>query len=67
LFGRKTGSTSFQASAALAKANFKWSEEHLFKFLRNPQKYIPGINMTWHGTRNIQERADLIAYFKKDS
>lgn len=64
LIGRKTGSTGFKSSKYLRKANFKWNEEHLFHFLRSPQRYIPGNRMVWTGMKSVQDRADLIAFLK---
>ena len=63
--GRKTGSTQYKASLSLKRAGFKWNEEHLFNFLRKPQKYIPGNLMVWPGMKGAQERADLIAFLKR--
>lgn len=64
LMGRRTGSTNYKASHSLKKANFKWNEEHLFHFLRSPQRYIPGNLMVWPGMKSVQDRADLIAFIK---
>ena len=47
--GRNTGSTNFNASKALKGAGFTWSEKHLFVYLLNPGKYIPGNKMSFAG------------------
>jgi cytochrome c len=64
LFGRPTGSTSFPAGKALKGAGFAWSEKHLFMYLLNPGKYIPGIKMAYGGLKSEQDRANLIAFLK---
>ena len=49
VIGRMTGSTNFPASKALKGAGFQWSEKHLFMYLLNPGKYIPGNKMSFAG------------------
>jgi cytochrome c len=44
-----TGSTNYPASKALKGAGFQWSEKHLFMYLLNPGKYIPGNKMSFAG------------------
>lgn len=62
--GRQTGSTSFPASKALKGAGFQWSEKHLFVYLLNPGKYIPGNKMSFAGLASEEDRANLVAFIK---
>lgn len=64
VIGRQTGSTNFPASKALKGAGFTWSEKHLFMYLLNPGKYIPGNKMSFAGLAGEEDRANLIAFLK---
>ncbi len=39
-----------------------WDNETLNAFLKSPQKYAPGTNMSFIGLRKAKDRADIIAY-----
>ena len=65
LFEREAGKApKFSYSAGLAKADFKWDDDKLNKWLENPQAFIPGARMAFRLT-NGQEREDVIAYLHK--
>jgi cytochrome c len=64
VLGRQTGSTNYPSSKALKGAGFKWSDKHLFMYLLNPGKYIPGNKMSFAGLASEADRANLIAYIK---
>lgn len=64
VIGRPTGSTNFSASKALKGAGFVWSEKHLFVYLLNPGKYIPGNKMSFAGLASEEDRSNLIAFLK---
>lgn len=67
LFGRRIGSVpGFEYSAAMKQGKLVWNERTLDRFLADPSKAVPGTNMTYAGVRNAQERADLIAYLKRE-
>ncbi len=66
IFGRKAGNVeSFPNSDANKKSNIIWSDKHLFAYLENPKKYIPGTKMMFAGLKTPNERADLITYLKE--
>ena len=39
-----------------------WDYEHIYEFIKNPQKYISGTKMTFVGLKDPQDRINLIAY-----
>jgi cytochrome c len=68
LFGRRAGSVpGFAYSAAMKKAGIVWSESTLDRFLANPLQVVPGTAMGYAGVTDRQERADLIAYLKREN
>jgi cytochrome c len=69
LFGRRAGtSPGFEDySPAMKSSGIVWSEKTLDRFLANPLKALRGTTMTYAGVEDAKERADLIAYMKKES
>lgn len=68
LFGRKTGQAEgFDYTQANISKGITWNDETLFEYLENPKKYIPGTKMIFAGLKKPQDRADLIAYLKKET
>ena len=64
LLGRKAGSLpDYVYSPALALSGIVWSAATLDKWLRNPEKLVPGQKMGVM-VPSAQDRADLIAYLK---
>jgi len=67
IYGRTSGAISgFPYSDALKKANITWNDQSLEKWLTDPDAFLPGNNMDFLVAKP-QERADLIAYFKKSA
>lgn len=65
LIGRRSGSAEgFRFSDANRNADVTWTEQALFDYLENPRRYLPGTTMAFAGIRNVQQRADVIAYLK---
>jgi cytochrome c len=65
LFDRPAGKqTGYSYSAGLAKANFRWDDAKLDKWLARPQGYIAGAKMPIN-VPNPQDRADVISYLHK--
>ncbi|MBU2364989.1 MAG: cytochrome c family protein, partial [Alphaproteobacteria bacterium] len=66
--GRKPASHGgFAYSAGMTEFGGKqaaWDYDHLYEFLKGPQKYIPGTKMTFVGIKKPDERVNLIAYLK---
>ncbi len=50
------------SDGALAQAGDVWSPENLAGFLESPRDYMPGTKMSYSGMRDIEDRANLIAY-----
>jgi cytochrome c len=66
LWGRKAGSLkSFpRYSDALKSSGVVWDAKTLDEWLKNPQAFIPGNEMTFPGIPNDRQRADLIAFLE---
>jgi cytochrome c len=41
-----------------------WTEKHLYQYLLNPGKHIPGNKMSFAGLSSETDRAHIIAYLK---
>jgi cytochrome c len=68
LFGRKAGSVpDFSYSDAMKNSGIVWTESSLNVFLKAPLKAVPGTSMGYAGISDPQERADLIAYLKREN
>lgn len=52
----------FGYSGALNAVVDVWTPEHLNGFLESPRGYAPGTSMGYNGLRDIEDRANLIAY-----
>lgn len=64
VYGRKAGSVAgFDYSPALKKSRIVWNEKTLNRWLKDPQKFIPGQKMGF-SVPEEQDRKDLIAYLK---
>ena len=65
IIGREAGTAAgFSYTAANKSSGITWGEEHLFHYLLNPKKYIPGTKMVFAGLKKKEEREDLIAFLK---
>ena len=66
VFGRKAGTApKFNYSAANKSSGIVWKEDTLFKYLENPQKFVPGTKMVFPGIKSEKERHALIEYLEQ--
>lgn len=67
LWNRKAGTLqSFtRYSSALKSANIVWDDDTLDEWIKDPQHFIPGNEMTFAGIKDNQPRADLLAFLKE--
>eukprot|EP00929_Paragymnodinium_shiwhaense_P046139 TRINITY_DN234_c1_g1_i6.p3 TRINITY_DN234_c1_g1~~TRINITY_DN234_c1_g1_i6.p3 ORF type:complete len:115 (+),score=48.91 TRINITY_DN234_c1_g1_i6:64-408(+) len=65
IFGKQSGTTDgFNYSDANKSSGIVWSDKHMWVYLVDPKKYIPGTKMVFAGVKKEKERADLIEYMK---
>ncbi|HET9161213.1 MAG TPA: cytochrome c family protein [Caulobacteraceae bacterium] len=66
ILGRKPAShPGFAYSAAMTDFGAKqpiWDYEHVYEFIKGPQKYIAGTKMTFAGLKKQEDRINVIAY-----
>ena len=67
LWSRKAGSVAefTRYSSALKKSNITWDDGTLDAWIKDPQHFVPGNEMTFAGIKEDQPRADLLAYLKE--
>ncbi len=58
----KHSAEGFNYSDALMSQDGAWTPENLSAFLENPRAYAPGTAMAYNGMREVEDRANLIAY-----
>lgn len=51
-------------SDALKRAGLAWNDKTLDKWLENPERLVPGTNMSFPGIKDGQAREDVIAYLR---
>ena len=65
VYGRKAGTVAtFKYSDSLGKSGITWDNVSLDKWLTDPDKFIPDVDMDFH-LEKADERADIIAYLKQ--
>ncbi|MEP6971754.1 MAG: c-type cytochrome [Betaproteobacteria bacterium] len=67
LFGRRAGTApGFDTySKAMRNSKIVWNEHNLDVFLQAPMQAVPGTYMGYAGVKDVQERADLIAWLRQ--
>jgi cytochrome c len=58
----KGAADGFAYSEAMANFGGEWTAENLNAFLIAPTTYLPGTKMVYRGMRDVEDRANLIAY-----
>lgn len=67
IYGRRAGSVpGYHYSAALKAAGITWNASNLDRWLTDPPKFIPGVNMQAQ-VDNPQQRQEIIAYLRSIS
>lgn len=66
LWNRKAGSLAsfMRYSPALKSSGLIWNNQTLDAWITNPQHVVPGNQMTFPGIKDVQQRADLLAFLK---
>ena len=62
--GKKTG---FAYSEAMASLDAEWTYERLNQYLYKPKTYVPGTKMNYTGMRDLEDRANLIAWMREQT
>jgi cytochrome c len=66
--GRKAGlAPGFSYSEAVTQSGIVWSAEALDHWLERPSEFLPGNRMVFVGIRKPEDRANLIAYLKRET
>ena len=68
VFGRQAGlAPGYAYSQAVSNAKIVWSDETLNAWLTRPSDFLPGNQMVFVGIRQPEDRANLIAYLKRET
>jgi len=69
IWNRKAGTVEdfLRYSDAMTKSGVVWDDASLDKWLANPQRFLPGTNMTFAGMQEAKDRQDVIAYLQSVS
>ncbi len=58
----KHSAEGYEYSDGLLATTGAWTPENISDFIENPREYAPGTKMAYNGMRDIEDRANLIAY-----
>jgi cytochrome c len=69
IIGRPAGTAEgfTKYSDAMKSSGITWDEASLDTFVTKPKEMVPGTKMTFAGLKDEGDRANLIAYLKKES
>jgi len=62
----KAAVDGFAYSDVLAGMESDWTPENISAFIENPREYAPGTKMSYNGMRDIEDRANLIAWLENE-
>lgn len=62
--GEREGYNFSKAMEEKGAEGYSWTYQHLFDYLENPRKVVPGTKMTFAGLRKPEQRAEVIAYIR---
>jgi cytochrome c len=57
----------YRYSSAMKKSGLTWDDATLAKYLRGPDKVVPGTKMAFAGLQSDEEVANVIAYLKQQA
>jgi cytochrome c len=60
------GVDGFNYSSALSEKSGEWTYEAMDAFLHDPQGWAPGTKMTYNGVKDVEDRANLVAYMREN-
>jgi len=58
----KHSAEGYNYSDALLSQDGAWTPENISAFIESPRAYAPGTAMAYNGMRDVEDRANLIAY-----
>lgn len=64
IYGKKAATGKHTYTEALKKANLKWDDATLDKWISGPMQMVPGTAMAFPGIKDPAKRAELIAWLK---
>lgn len=64
VYGKKAATGKHNYTEALKKANLKWDDANLDKWIAGPMQMVPGTAMAFPGIKDAAKRAELIAWLK---
>lgn len=67
IVNKPIGKEKYGYSKAFAALNGNWTYEELNKFLYKPKEYVKGTKMNFAGLKKVKDRANLIAWLRKQS
>lgn len=68
IVGRAAGTyPGYRYSSAMRKSGLSWDEATLGKYLRAPDKVLPGTKMVFPGVASDDDLANVIAFLKQQS
>ena len=64
IVGAEKARSTFAYSDGMRSKGGVWTVQHLSEFLTKPKAFIVGTKMSFAGFKNVEDRADIIAYLQ---